>query len=250
MRSLVPFHSRITVLVRSRTKGLGGVIALMLVMFLLTIRARSDDLLSNDFINWTMGILVSYVAIPLVLAAKHKGLIGSEVALWLQKPIHELSFALRQFGETLAATLGLSLLFGAACVLIGMAMGWNPVRPPILALPVGALAALTIASMAFGTAAWLPRGSRTAVLALIIMGMAVFGPEVSQPELVRDGPVLLARFVLFPVADILRFGLGLTGDMPFRLQPVLITVAYAVGWVIIGTLGVWRAAAKGRIGYS
>ena len=249
-RSLVPFHRRITLLVRSRTKGLGGVVALMAVMSLLTIRARSNDLLGDDFIYWAMGILASYIAIPLVLAANPSNLIGSEAALWLQKPVHEVRFVLKQFAETLAATVGLSVLFGTACVLLGMAMGWDPVRPPILALPVGALASFTIASMAFGTAAWLPRGSRTAVLGLIIMGVAIFDPEVSQPELVRGGPILLARFVLFPVPDVLRFGLGLTGDLPFRLQPVLITLAYALGWITIGTLGVWRSSAKGRIGYN
>lgn len=250
MRPLVPFHRRIAVMVLSRTKGLGGVVGVMVVMSVLTIRARSNELLSDDFMYWAMGILVSYVAIPLVLSAKPQELIGSEAVLWLQKPVREVRFILSRFAETLTATVGMSVLFGAACVLVGMAMGWDPVTSPVLALPVGALASFTIACMAFGTAAWLPRGGRTVVLGLIILGVAVFDPEVNQPDLERGGPILLARIVLFPVPDVLRFGLGLTGDLPFSPQPILFVVAYALGWIAIGTLGIWRSSATGRIGYN
>ena len=248
-RYLVPLHKRIALLVRSRTKGLGGVLALMGVMAFLTLQTGEMPQ-DNNFAFWAMGILVSYIAVPFALSATSEELTGTEAALWLQKPVREVRFLLAGFAETLAASVGLSVLFGSAFIVIGMAMGWDPGRPPLLSLPVGALASLTIASMAFGTAAWLPRGSRAAVLFLIVMGVFLFDPEISQPELVRDGPVVLARFVLFPAPEVVRLGLGLTGDLPLRLQPVIQVLAYAAGWIGVGILGVRRSATKGRIGYS
>ena len=241
-RRIIPLHKRISLLVRSRTKGLGGVGAFMMLMALTV----SD----NDFVFWTAGMAVAYVAIPLILAAGHAELTGSDAALWLHKPVHEVRFVLARFAETVAATMGLALLVGTAWVASGSALGWETARSPVLTLPVGALASVAIVSMAFGTAAWLPRGSRVAVVGLIVLGHVVFGPEISQPELVRGGPVLLARLVLFPLPDILRFGLGLTGDLPFRIQPLLAILAYSLGWTAVGVLGVWRSAATGRIGYS
>lgn len=239
---VIPLHKRLSLLVRSRTKGLGGVVAFMMLMAL--------TVGDNDFVFWAVGMAVVYVAIPLVLAAGHAELTGSDAALWLHKPVHEVPFVLARFAETVAATVGLALLFGTAWVASGMALGWETVRSPVLTLPVGALGSVAIVSMAFGTAVWLPRGSRAAVVGLIILGHVVFGPEISQPELGRGGPVLLARLVLFPVPDILRFGLGLTGDLPFRIQPLLAILAYSVGWIAIGILGVWRSVTTGRIGYS
>ncbi len=129
-------------------------------------------------------------------------------------------------------------------------MGWDPFRPPVLALPVGALSAFTIALMAFGTAAWLPRGNRAAVLFLIVMGVVLSDSEISEPELVRDGPVVLARLILYPALEIVRLGLGLTGDLPLRAQPVVALLAYAAGWIAVGTPGVWRSATRGRTGCS
>ncbi len=239
---VIPLHKRISLLVRSRTKGLGGVVAFMMLMAL--------TVGGNDFVFWTAGMAVAYIAIPLILAADHTELTGSDAALWLHKPVHEVPYVLASFAETLAATVGLALLFGTAWVVSGLALGWETVRSPVLTLPVGALASVAIVSMAFGTAAWLPRGSRAAVVGLIVLGHVVFGPEISQPELVRGGPVLLARLVLFPVPDILRFGLGLTGDLPFRIQPLLAMLAYSLGWIAVGALGIWRSVATGRIGYS
>lgn len=241
-RRIIPLHKRISLLVRSRTKGLGGVGAFMMLMAL--------TVGDNDFVFWTAGMAVAYVAIPLILAAGHAELTGSDAALWLHKPVHEVRFVLARFAETVAATVGLALLVGTAWVASGSALGWEAIRSPVLTLPVGALASVAIVSMAFGTAAWLPRGSRVAVVGLIVLGHVVFGPEMSQPELVRGGPVLLARLVLFPLPDILRFGLGLTGDLPFRIQPLLAILAYSLGWTAVGVLGVWRSAATGRIGYS
>ncbi len=146
---LVPLHRRIVLLVRSRTRGLAGVVVLMGLLSL-TIRP--------DFILWIGGIVVSFVAIPLMLAASPRELTGATAALWLQEPVDELRFVLARFGETLLATVGVAVLFGLAWVLVGQGLGWDPFRPPILVLPLGALASLVIAAMAFGAAAWLPRG--------------------------------------------------------------------------------------------
>lgn len=242
-RCMIPVYKRITLLARSRTKGLGGVVATMCILSLPTV-------FGSAFVYWISGIMISFIALPLVLAATSEELVGSEVAIWLQKPVREVPFALTGFAETLTTTVVLSVLFGAACVAVGLAMGWEPVRPPLVALPVGALAALIVASMAFGAAAWLPRGSRAAVLLLIVLAVFVFDPEVSQPELVREGPVVLARFILFPVPDLLRFGLGLTGDLPLHVRPILAMLAYSAGWIAVGALGIWRSARIGRIGYS
>ena len=237
---LVPLHRRIVLLVRSRTRGLAGVVVLMGLLSL-TIRP--------DFILWIGGIVVSFMAIPLMLAAGPRELTGATAALWLQKPVDELRFVLARFGETLLATVGVAVLFGLAWVLVGQGLGWDPFRPPILVLPLGALASLVIAAMAFGAAAWLPRGSRAAVLILIVLGFGLFDPEMSDPELVRQGPAALARLVLLPLPDILRFGLGLTGDLPFSAQPIAKAVLHALAWTTLGALGVWRSAARGGIGF-
>lgn len=242
-RYLVPLHKRIVLLVRSRTWEFLGVVGLMCFLALL---ARG----SNEFSLWALGIIVSYAAIPLALAASRKELIGAEAALWLQKPVRVVRFALTGFAETTAATILVSVLFGATCVVVGLAMGWTPGRPPVLTLPVGALAAFTVSSMAFGTAAWLPRGNRAAVLLLIILGLYLFDPEIGQPDLVRGGPIVLARIVLFPAPEVVRFGVGLAGDIPLQIRPVLAMLAYSAGWIAVGALGIWRSARTGRIGYS
>lgn len=242
-RDLVPLHKRITLLVRSRTRELLGVVGFMSCVALFTLAI-------NEFVFWAFGILISYIAVPLALAASRRELTGAEAALWLQKPVRELRFALAGLAETIIATVSVSVLLGTICVVVGMAMGWAPERPPVLALPVGALAAFTIASMAFGTAVWLPRGSRAAVILLIVMSLYLFDPEISQPDLVRGGPIVLARIILFPAPDVVRFGLGLTGDFPFQIRPVLAMLAYSAGWIAAGALGIWQAAVRGRIGYN
>ncbi len=240
---LIPLHKRITLLVRSRTWELLGIVGFMCFVALFT-------LATNEFVFWAFGILICYIAVPLALAASRQEMTGAEAALWLQKPVRELRFALAGFAETIMATVLVSVLFGTICVVVGMAMGWAPERPPILALLVGGLAAFTIASMAFGMAVWLPRGSRAAIIFLIVMSLYLFDPEISQPDLVRGGPIVLARIVLFPAPDVVRFGVGLTGDIPFQIRPILAMLAYSAGWIAVGALGIWHAAVRGRIGYS
>ncbi len=238
--TLIPLHRRIALLLRSRTRGLGGVILLMGPLALTVQR---------DFILWVGGIVVAFVAIPLVLAASPRELTGRTAALWFQKPVREVPFALVAFAETLLATVGVAVLFGVACVLVGLELGWEPERPPLRLLPVGVLASFVIASAAFGAAAWFPRGSRILVLALIGLGLFLFEPELSDPELVRGGPIVLARLVLFPTLDLLRLGVGVAGDFPLRPHLVVAPVLYALAWIGVGGLGVWRSAAKGRIGF-
>ena len=238
---LVPFAKRIMLLVRSRTKGLGLTIG---VMGGLALVAWTD----GRFIYWASGILAIFIAVPLILSADRRDLVGSGAVLWLQTPVSRVRFLLAGFAETVTATIGIAVILAGAALLYGHALGWEPPRPLGYVLPVGALASFVTASAAFGTAFWLPRGSRAAVVLLILLALFVFDPELSQPDVVRGGAIRLARIVLFPAPDILRVVLGLTGDIPFRLQPLLACLAWAGGWIVIGVLGFWRSVTRGQIG--
>ena len=216
-------------------------VAAMALIALLTLRGEIY------FAYWALGIAAACVALPLALAADRRETTGAEAALWLQKPVREVPFLLARFAETIGATVGLTILFVTAALVAGKLWGWETARPLLLIVPAAALASFMVASMAFGCAAWLPRGSRTAVVGLILLGLIVFDPEMNQPELIRGGPILLARLVLFPLPDFLRFALGLTGDRPFELGPLLWSLAYAGGWMVIGVLGIVRTAATGKL---
>ena len=239
-RPLVPFERRIVLLVRSRTKGMGVLLAVMAALALVSWRG-------DRFIYWAAGMAAMFVAVPLILSASPRELFGPESALWLHKPVREGRYIAARVAETMAASVGVAVACGVAAMAYGEALGWHPERPLGYVLPVGALASLVVASMAFGAAAWFRKGSRGAVVGLVLLSLLVFGPELNNPELERGGAVRLARVVLFPTTDLLRFTLGLTGDLPFRLQPLLACLAYAAGWTAFGALGVRRAVAAGRM---
>lgn len=239
-RPLVPFERRIVLLVRSRTKGMGVLIAVMGALALVTWRG-------NHFGYWAVGMVALFVAVPLILSARPQELFGLESALWLHKPVREGRYLSARVAETMAASVGIAVLCGIAAMAYGEALGWIPERPLGYVLPMGALGSFVVASMAFGASAWFPKGSRGAVVGLVLLSLYVFGPEMNSPDLERGGAVRLARVVLFPTVDLLRFTLGLTGDLPLRLQPLLACLAYAAGWLLFGALGVRRAVATGRM---
>lgn len=241
-RILAPLHNRIILLVRSRTRGLGATFLLMCVMALLALRA-------NSVFFWFTGTLISYVAIPLTLAASRDEMIGADAGLWLQKPVREVSFVFARFAETVTTTVVLSVLFAGASTGIAMAAGWDPETPLLLSAPAGALASFTMASMAFGAAVWLPRGSRAVVLFLIVMGLLNFDTLFAQPEGSRNWLQLISRFVFFPAPELIRLGAGLTGALPFRVHNLAVPLAYATSWIGIGILGVLHSVKRGRIGY-
>lgn len=239
-RPLVPFERRIVLLVRSRTKGMGVLITVMGALALVSWRG-------DHFVYWAAGIAAMFVAVPLILSAGPRELFGPESALWLHKPVREGWYISARVAETMAASVGVAVTCGVAAMAYGEALGWHPDRPLGYVLPVGALASFVVASMAFGTAAWFRKGSRGAVLGLVLLSLLVFGPELNNPELERGGAVRVARFVLFPTTDLLRFTLGLTGDRPLRLRPLLACLAYAAAWTAFGALGVRRAIATGHL---
>lgn len=37
----------------------------------------------------------------------------------------------------------------------------------------------------------------------------------------------------------------MTGDLPWRIQPLLACLGYATAWIVVGTLGVRRSLAAG-----
>lgn len=188
-----------------------------------------------------------FVAVPLILSASPRELFGPESALWLQRPVREGRYVAARVAETMALSVGVAVMFGIATMAYGEALGWEPDRPLGYVLPVGSLGSFVVASMAFGTAAWFPKGSRGAVVVLVLLSLTVFQPEFQDPELERGGAVSVARVVLFPLVDLLRLTLGLTGDRPFRVQPLLTCLAYAASWIAIGALGAWRQVAAGRM---
>lgn len=212
MRPLTPFEKRVTLLVRSRTRGMGWTIAAMSVLALITWR-------TDGFVYWAVAMVAMFVAVPLVLAPVRSEIAGPGAALWLQKPVHELRFACARLGETMTASICLAVLIGCLALAYGNALGWEPPRPPGFVLPMGALTAFVTASVAFGTAAWLPRGSRGAVVGLIVLSLYMFRPEMAQPDIARGGLVAVAEFVLFPTPNLLRVVHGMTGDIAWSVQP-------------------------------
>lgn len=193
-----------------------------------------------------IAIMVIFIAVPLVLAPHHQEMIGPGATLWLQKPVRELRFVFVRFAESIAATVALVVLLGSVAMAYGDMLDWRPPRPLDFVLPVGALASVITVSMAFGTAAWLPRGSRATVVALILLSLYAYRPEVTDPQLVRGGLAATARLVLFPMPDLLQVLLAVTGDLPWRIQPLLACLAYAVGWIVVGALGIRWSVTAGR----
>lgn len=240
MRPLTPFEKRVTLLVRSRIRGMGWTIAAMSALALITWR-------TDGFVYWAGAMVAMFVAVPLVLAPVRSEIAGPGAALWLQKPVHELRFACARLGETMTASISLAVLSGCVALAYGNALGWEPPRPLGFVLPTGALTSFVTASVAFGTTAWLPRGSRAAVVGLIVLSLYVFRPEIVQPDIARGGLVAAAELVLFPTPNLLRVVLGMTGDIAWSVRPLLACLAYAATWIAVGMLGVWWSATFGRI---
>lgn len=241
MRALTPVEKRVALLLASRARGLACTIAGLAFFVLIT---RWTFFL----LDFAFGMIALFVATPLVLAPSRDEMVGPRAALWLQKPVGELRFVLARFAEATAAAVGVAVLVGAAALAYGeLALGWEPPRPLHFVLPTGALASFVTASIAFGTAAWLPRGSRATVLALLIFSLYVHAPEMAQPDQSRGGLVAAAKVALFPAPDLLRVALGMTGDVPRSIRPLLACLAHAAGWIVVGTLGIRRSIATGRI---
>lgn len=239
-RRLVPLERRIVLLARSRTKGMGILIAIAGALALVTWNG-------DRFIYWAVGMVAVFVAVPLILSASPREMFGPESALWLHKPVREGRYVAARVAETMALSVGVVVLCGIAMMGYGEARGWQPERPLGYVLPVASLGSFVVASMAFGTAAWFDKGSRGVVLLLFLLALFAFAPEFDNPDLERGGAVRLARILLFPTVDLLHFTLGLTGDRPFRVQPLLACLGYAAAWIAFGGLGVWRSIATGRM---
>ncbi len=241
MRPLTPVEKRIALLVASRTRGMAWLLAVMALFALAPPHAPVRGA------EWIIVILVLFFAVPLILAPSHQEMIGPGAALWLQKPVRELRFVFARLAESMAATVALVVLLVSAAMAYGNTLEWAPPMPLDFVLPVGALVSVITASVAFGTAAWLSRGSKATVLALISLSLYVYRPEVADPELVRGGLAGAARLVLLPTPDLLRVVLSLTGDLPWRIQPLLACLAYAIGWIVVGALGIRWSVATGRV---
>jgi len=239
-RPLVPFERRIVLLVHSRTKGMGILIAVAGALALVTWNGER-------FIYWVVGMVAVFVAVPLILSASPREMFGPESALWLHKPVREGWYLAARVAETIVLSVGVVVLCGIVMMGYGEARGWQPERPLGYVLPVAALGSFVVASMAFGTAAWFDKGSRGAVVLLFLLALFAFAPEFDDPEMERGGAVRLARILLFPTVDLLHLTLGLTGDRPFRVQPLLACLGCAAGWIALGALGVWRSVATGRM---
>lgn len=240
MRPLVPVERRVALLVASRTWGLAWLLACT------TLLALSTSW-TPFFFDVAIAVIVMFAGVPLILAPRHEDMSGPGAALWFRKPVRELRFVFARFAESTAASVALVVLLGSAALACGHMLGWQPPMPLSFVLPVGVLTALVTASMAFGTAAWLPRGSRAAVVALMFLSLYAYLPEMAEPELVRGGLAGVVRLALFPTPELLRVVLGMTGDLPWRIQPLLACLAYAAAWIVLGTLGVLRSLAAGGL---
>lgn len=175
MRPLAPVERRVALLVASRTRGLAWLLACTALLALSTFW-------TPFFGDVAVAVMVMFVGVPLVLAPRQEEMSGPGAALWLQKPVGELRFVFARLAESTAATVALVVLLGSAALACGNLLGWQPPRPLSFVLPVGALTALVVASMAFGTAAWLRRGSRAAVVALILLSVYAYLPEWPIPN--------------------------------------------------------------------
>lgn len=240
MRPLVPVEKRIALLVTSRTRGMAWLAALTILLALITPKTPGS-------FELVVAIMVLFLAVPLILAPSHQEMTGPGAALWLQKPVRELRFVFARLAESMAATVVLVVLLVSVLMAYGDMLEWESSMPLDFVLPVGTLASVVTASMAFGTAAWLPRGSRATVVALIFLSLYAYRPEMIDPELVRGGPAGAVRLVLFPTPHLLRVVLGVTGDMPWRIQPLLACLAYAVSWIVVEVLGIRWSVATGRV---
>lgn len=240
MRRLAPVEKRIALLVASRKWGMAWLLAVTTLIVLMTP-------VSPSFVEVVVAIIVIVIAVPLILAPRHKEMSGPGAALWLQKPVHELRYAFARLAESMAATVAIVVLLSSVAMAYGAMLEWDPPAPLHFVLPVGALASLITASMAFGTAAWLPRGSRATVVALILLSFYANQPAMSDPELVRGGLAGAVRLVLFPAPDLLRVVLGLTGEVSWSNQPLLACLAHVVGWIVVGALGVRWSVTAGRL---
>ncbi len=240
MRPLAPVEKRIALLVASRTWGMAWLLAFTAFLALVSLKTPFS-------VDLAVAIIVMFLGVPLVLAPRHQEMGGPGAVLWLQKPVRELRFVFARLAESMGATVVLVVLLALVAMAYGDMLEWQPPRPLDFVLPVGVLASLVTASMAFGAAAWLPRGSRTTVVALILLSLYAYAPEMSDPDLVRGGVAGAARLVLFPMPDLLRVVLGITGDLSWRIQPLLACLAYAAGWIAVGALGVLWSVTAGRV---
>lgn len=235
-RRLLPWPSRIGLLVRGRGGAFAILAGVVAVLVLMDVRS--------------LALFAITVGIPLALTSDALGIRSGAAVLWIQKPVVPLRFFAARLLERTVAGVALvtvtSALLRIGLESAGSAADEAAAVDLVQFLAMQPLLALVIVVMAFSSSVWLPRTGR--LLTAVLLG-STFLLEVSTALAAPDsasGWIPWIRLLLVPWVS--RVGIGAGNVVPDSVMGVLVwSLLYAVAWTCIGALGVRRALAGGKL---
>ena len=243
-RPIVPFATRIVILVRSRARVLAVVLG-ALGLYGLSILLRLDGVEAlREFVAIVSGGFA--IAVPLVFAGTCSDLDHGVGAFWLQKPVSPPRFYMARLGEAMAVSLGLSLVLIACLALTTEVLDPDySFADNLRNVPRAASWAVLVLSVGFGLSSWLSSRGAVATLALVLL---TFVAEIQSAIIAAPEPpsVGLLQRLLLPYWAIRDLPTHLVAAAPSVAGSVSWIIGYSAFWVGIGLLGV-RYCANGRL---
>lgn len=185
-------------------------------------------------------LLLEGVGLALLLT---EGVVARDVrrgwaVLWLQKPVSPVGFYFLRWLRAVFTLLVLLLATaGVAALLFGIGRG--TFRPPLEAVPVSLLFALTVAVVVFGLSAWRAHPDVLMALGYLFLSTPLAALATVSPEMFGVlGPWI--RGVAPPVDPIIAMGVPWFGGPPPAPEAVVRVATYLGTWLLLGVAGLLR----------